>query len=234
MYRLGVFFVSANANRFNQALRNNVLSAEIFETWVAHYNLRQRLRYSPPLDITSPEVSLLHSVRSSRLTLRNELQETRHLFRAYVGAVVAQSGPAIATNWVTQLIDPKAEILSSPDEEEATERRATKRPRAQPPSPATTPPPLPTQPPPAAIPMRSNDVPNSLNHTAAQPIPAMPLVIPSIGPQAVPNRTSSQKGPGYLLIFNQQCAQQHHKVDYPAENRGSPHAPIWIIKCLGT
>ncbi|KAL5519229.1 hypothetical protein ACEPAH_912 [Sanghuangporus vaninii] len=196
------------------AMRNDILSAENFETWVAHYNLRQRLRYSPPLDITSPE-------------------ETGHLFQAYVGAVVAQSGPTIAANWITQLIDPQAEILSTPDDQEDVEHRATKRLRAQPPSPASTPPPLPSEPPSAATAARPSNECNLSNHDAAPITASAPSVMPTIGPQIVPNKTSSaQKGAGYLLIFNQRCTQQRLQVEYQAVNHGSPHAPIWLIKCL--
>ncbi|OCB87872.1 hypothetical protein A7U60_g5007 [Sanghuangporus baumii] len=160
-------------------------------------------------------------------------QETRHLFQAYVGAVVAQSGPTIAANWITQLIDPQAEILSTLDDQETVEHRAAKRLRTQPPSPASTPPPLPSDPPSAATAARPSNERNLSNHSAAQIIASAPSVMPTIGPQIVPNKTSSaQKGAGYLLVFNQRCSQQHLQVEYQAVNHGSPHAPVWLIKCL--
>ncbi len=44
---------------------------------------------------------------------------------------------------------------------------------------------------------------------------------------------SSSKEVYYLPKFNERCAQQKLDVAYQAENQGSPHAPKWVIKCMG-
>ncbi|EJD03690.1 uncharacterized protein FOMMEDRAFT_19079 [Fomitiporia mediterranea MF3/22] len=197
------------------SLRDGILSLGNYETWVSHYNLRQRLRYthSDTLDVSSPE-------------------ETRSLFRAYVGAVVVQSGPQIAMDWIAKLIDPEVKILSEDDVsremyQEIEQRRANKRQRTEAASPVAAPPPMPPTPPPSttsvstSIPVQSSAVQASIPDTAA-------AAHPIIESQATPSRSVAK----FLPLFNQRCSQNHLTVQYQASNHASPHAPLWIITCL--
>lgn len=46
-------------------------------------------------------------------------------------------------------------------------------------------------------------------------------------------QSSQPKEVYYLPKFNERCSQQKLPVEYTAENHGSPHAPKWVMKCLG-
>ncbi|KAH8119927.1 hypothetical protein DFH11DRAFT_1721826 [Phellopilus nigrolimitatus] len=193
--------------------REAILIPQNFEKWVKHYNLRQRLRYnnSDTVDIMSPE-------------------ETKTLFQAYVGAVHIQSGPNIAINWIIRLIDPEATVPSDPEETEDVQR-SIKRPRVNPNPlpPDATPPPIPAGLPPVLTPV-STPASTSASSYGTAPVTA------SIGPQSMsPSITSSAapKAPSFLPVFNQRCSQQHLQLEYTSENHGTPHAPVWVMKCLG-
>ena len=166
------------------------------------------------------------------------LKEIRRLFQAYVGAVVAQSGPNAACNWITQLIDPKAKIhsYSSGHQNGSEEYRASKRARSEyspsespaPPSPVVLPSP---STPGTYIPITGSALHGSAPQSTNASVSGAASTV--IAPQPASNK-SAPKPPGYLLAFNQKCAQMHLKVDYQAVNHASPHNPLWVTKCLGT
>ena len=78
---------------------------------------------------------------------------------------------------------------------------------------------------PALTPTSSYSSPAMTYYPSSQPyIPTYPS--PSPQPQSA-SKTQ------YLASFNQKCAQQHLNVEYIAENQGLPHAPNWVVNCVG-
>ncbi|KAI5124172.1 hypothetical protein M0805_000979 [Coniferiporia weirii] len=189
--------------------RNKILSPEMYEIWVSHYGLRQRLRYnhSDTLDISTPE-------------------ETKNLFHAYVGAVFTQSGPHITINWITKLVDPEAVNPVPTFEEDSNGLRVSKRPRGDFISSEISP-----------SSMHSSSASGSAS-AALSSSTYNAAVVPVIGSQTLSDLSFSSipkpapKPIAFLPLFNQRCSQQHLQLEYVAENHGAPHAPLWVIKCI--
>jgi len=137
--------------------------------------------------------------------LLTQLQETKTIFSAYVGAVFASSGLGPAQEWVSVLLS--AASLESLREEDPP----TKKPKSEALSPK-----LPSVVPPAARPAGTVPVPRQSP------------------PHLVPNPLApAQPDLPFLPMFNQAAVQRRVQIEYPADLSGPPQNPVWTVRCVG-
>ena len=151
------------------------------------------------------------------------IQENRTLLEAYVGAVFVQLGMDAVMKWISGLVDPGTQVPyhnTEPDNGRFTKRLRSEIKLEAPPTPEL-----------ATSPLVSPCLSGIFNTDPAYmttPSTSGSSMLPSL-----PSNGSSKTPITFLPAFNQRCAKQHLKVDYHAENHGLPHAPRWVIRCLG-
>ncbi len=152
------------------------------------------------------------------------LQETRHLMDAYVGAVFVGGGYRAVLDWIAALVDPN---VAPPAQQGQHAEPDPKRFRAN------------QQP----MPVFQNSAPfPPLQPTYPQPYPQMHLQQHMPPPQPLmpapplpPNPLApAQPQSAFLPLFNQTAQQRRLEVQYPAQFTGPPHAGRWTVHCLGT
>lgn len=152
----------------------------------------------------------------------SSLQDFRHFWHAFIGALYHRNGMNATQRWVSQLIDPEVEEPPAPPEQPSpTPSYASSLPSYQQHTPMPGWQPQPPQGPPPQQP----------------PPPSVgPMHIHSMsGPPPLPNYASPPPNPlthhVTLALFNQTAIQRGYIVSYPAQQQGPPHAPIWTVQC---
>ncbi|TFK30819.1 ribonuclease III [Coprinopsis marcescibilis] len=196
--------------------REALLSDDLFDDWVRHYELLKKLRCDPALR------------KSSSIYMP---KETRAIWYAYIGGVYIDSGAGAVRTWIEQLLGQTTNAPATPSSDQmmVDTPRMSIEPHAPPlkkvkaeslsPSPAPSPVFFGSQPP-ATLSTTIRQLPQYLAHN---PGPSVTRANP-LAP-AQPNLP-------FLPLFNQTAAQRRVTVTYDAQFSGPSHAGTWVVRCV--